>query len=1641
MPNPDGSVNFGNEWIDYDRNYLVIKVAEDGMYRITPEQIAAAGPLGSGDWVLHHNGQVVPVEASAGGLVFYGERNRGEMDRHLFPDPEAEQLNDRYSMHTDTSAYYLSRGGEGISYVAGTVGGQLTDRTEVLRTSEQVFGAHMSKNFFRSAGSSIYYSHYDVAEGFGNRETNDLLSRDGSRDNAFSLPLPGALNATASLEVRFGTAFDGHIVEIRADGNVLKAVTQSSWSVQQHQVGFTPAGDLTEINIAGTRGDRDKPNLAWVRAIYPASTVWDEEMDSFIIPASPTATRLVLTNLGAAAGANGEIRSYAPATGQVVTANINSQGEATLEFPASGEDLSWHLVTGTDYLSVPAASGLRFSATLPTNVNTNYLILTSRRLNGQAVAALADYRRSVAGGSHIVHVVDVEDLYEEYGYGLGRHPMAIRNYLSAARIVAPKLQYLFLIGKGREYQDIRTPEQLVQANATFFVPSFGFPASDNLLVAELGSVVPQLSVGRLAAINRGEVELYLKKLRDVEAQINQGDQTIADREWMKQIMHLGGGVSPGEQSSIRTRLQRMEDSIRISEMGANVVSFYKSSSEPIEDSRQQAIFDRINAGTSIITFFGHSSSQTFDFSIDDPDNYFNFGKYPYMMSLGCYSGDAFTEARSISERFIFLRDKGAIAFAASKGVGYISALGDWGTILYESMGNVNYGEGVGDAMRTTIAEFAGTSNFTLGILLEQFALSGDPAYRMHPRPGTDLIVDASTISFEPEVVPAQDPTFTINLDLVNLGLKSDQDSVTLRFRQQLPSGEVVDLITHRIVAPAYRESFELALPNVGFSAVGQNRVLISIDPDNEIAEAPLPSAKSNNELESGGQAGIPLTIIANTARVAFPPQYGVIGGALEFVASTTNALAPDRDYIIQVASDRRFQNLLTNETISRSGGIIRYTPPFQPADSTTYYWRISPDSTFTEGAGFLWSESSFTWVADQPENEISWALQDPGQTIDGKFENILASPTEPGWGSARSITDIKIFNAPYQNNTMPRFEFDGQIFFSPFRWRIQTGIQVLVIDSTNSRRWYDNPGDGDFGTRPIAGNSWDFNTRNPAERAGLIQFLTEGIETGRYVFLYTVQRDFTDYYNDGWLSDSTDLGTTIFDVLEEEGALLPRRLTEVGSVPYVFAFQKGMGPISEVMAESLADTVTMEANILSNWPEGKWTSALAGPALSWKKVNLGLSPLNLTEHDSVRVRIMGLSPAGVGTEIMEQEFDFMASRELSLPLSSVSVEEFPFLWAEFNFFDEDGRTTPTVEYVYFDHEAPGDAAINPQVAYNVPDSIDQGQTLAIAAGFENISRIDMDSLLIELEVINNRNETTTYRQRRAPLPAGATDQFSFDIPTENFNGPHRFSVTLNPDQDQPEFVLFNNILTSQFKVGEDIIAPNLSVFFDGRRINDGDLVSGKPEIHVQLRDENRYLALNDTAAYFLELTAPDGSRERLSFSDSRIEFLPATTSENTAEIFFRPTLSVNGTYALEVKGQDRSSNSAGRIDFRQEFEVINEQMIANVLTYPNPFTTQTRFVYTLTGNEVPEVFRIQIMTVSGRVVRDIDLLAHEDLRIGTHQTDFAWDGTDEYGDQLANGVYLYRVITSDGSGTALDKYDTGTDQFFAREMGKVVILR
>ena len=77
------------------------------------------------------------------------------------------------------------------------------------------------------------------------------------------------------------------------------------------------------------------------------------------------------------------------------------------------------------------------------------------------------------------------------------------------------------------------------------------------------------------------------------------------------------------------------------------------------------------------------------------------------------------------------------------------------------------------------------------------------------------------------------------------------------------------------------------------------------------------------------------------------------------------------------------------------------------------------------------------------------------------------------------------------------------------------------------------------------------------------------------------------------------------------------------------------------------------------------------------------------------------------------------------------------------------------------------------------------------------------------------------------------------------------------------------------------------------------------------------------------------------------------------------------------------------------------------------------------------------------MVREITKEELGPLRIGRNITEFKWDGTDQYGQKLANGVYLYRVITN-LKGKSLDKYKTegdNTDQYFNKGYGKMYLMR
>jgi len=499
-------------------------------------------------------------------------------------------------------------------------------------------------------------------------------------------------------------------------------------------------------------------------------------------------------------------------------------------------------------------------------------------------------------------------------------------------------------------------------------------------------------------------------------------------------------------------------------------------------------------------------------------------------------------------------------------------------------------------------------------------------------------------------------------------------------------------------------------------------------------------------------------------------------------------------------------------------------------------------------------------------------------------------------------------------------------------------------------------------------------------------------------------------------------------------------------------------PIVEVGAPG-ATLIEIDQNITGKWYEGDFYSpplsiggvgtASIGPASSWSSLSYeydGPGDFDLSD-DEITLNVYGIRANGI------EDFLFTTGTDLTYDLSSVNAEFYPYLRLEALTRDLVNNTPPQMDYwrVYFDGvvELALDAASH---FVFESDTLNIGQDILVEVSVANIHpALSSDSILVNYEITNNENVTYVIDQLTvAPLAAGESQIVSNSIPSSSLQGSNLLVVNVNPGRAQPEKALFNNLMILEFFVRGDNVNPLLDVTFDGEHILNGDIVSAHPEINAKIYDESEFTPMNDTIVADIHLTYPDGAVEQIFFSYADVEFIPADASnlavENVAQILINKALPVDGIYELVINGRDIAGNESGDYSYRKSFEVINKAMISHMVNYPNPFSSNTQFVFTLTGSSVPEFFKIQILTVNGRVVKEIQQDEIGNLHVGKNVTDYRWDGKDRFGSQLANGVYFYRVVAKNNN-TQLDTYSSSErtaklDEIYGSDdLGKMYLMR
>ncbi len=1668
---------YNNSWINYGKTYYKFNVGSAGLYRVSQSVLASSGlsTIPAEQFQLWRNGEQVRIYTSVvsgplgsgGYFEFWGLANDGKVDNRLFLNPSF-QLSDQLSLQTDTSAYFLTvnssspnlRYSIAANNVAGTT---LTPESFFMNRVRVNYRNQINPGFARPVGPYVYSSSYDSGEGWS--------SADISPSTGITHTIPNLNLFTTGPAASFKIAASGNALNFRTirvnlfNTNIITA-TMNQFDIARVENNNIPLSvfqspDALTVNIQNGAGiATDRMVVSHFEVRYPSKWNFNAQNNfSFELPASVTGNYLVIDNFnyGSQAPALLDMNSGARYIGDIATA-----GKVKFVLPASVDTLRKFILTSIDGSATRSITGLItrnfINYSLPAN-QSGYMIISHSNLfnNGAGINYVEQYRAyraSAAGGSYNAKIYNIDELVDQFAYGIKKHPIAVKDFVQFAKnTFAPRPAFLFIIGKGLAYNDYRSNENVVGslAESLNLVPSFGYPASDNLLSSDYYKFVPEIPIGRLAAINGNEVAIYLDKMKQFEQAQVSTSQTVADKAWMKNIIHVIGGATTQESDLFKGYMDVYKDIIEDTFYGGKVETFAKSSTAAVQIALSQRIEDLFREGLSLVGYFGHSSANTLEFNLNSPELYQNQGKYPLFNVSGCTAGNIFiydplrpSGNLNLSEKYVLSPQRGSIGFLASTHLGIPPYLNNYNIQLYTAIGLNQYDRSIGEHIKRVVQDLApnpASLEFFTRMHVEQILLHGDPALKVNPHPKPDYIIEEPMVRINPSIISVADNSFTINVKMLNIG-KAIKDSIRVTVKRILPDNSIVSLYDKLIPAIRYMDSVNLIVPINPITDKGQNKIVVTLDVNNRVTE----TSESNNTVTKD------FFIFEDEIRPVYPYNFSIITqqGNL-FYGSTANPLTGLKSIVMEIDTTELFNSPFKKIVTTASlGGLIQFNPGVTYTDNTVYYWRVS---IVPVTGNIIWNNSSFLYLANGSK----------GFNQSHYYQHLKSTYSQMSLQPNRKFTFNTIpRNLNIKTGLFPYFDYDVINVNLDFQQVEQYGceynsLQFMVFDSSTLNAWdnYNNPSNtfGRFGSRRVCDQPvrkfFEFPFGTASYRKSAMDFL-DSIPAGHFVSLTNIGNINNTSFINQWIADQTILGpgNSIYHKLKSLG------FTQIDSFtrnrPFIFFFQKGVPSFVPRQKMGLnADEYLNENYALSTrYKNGTIWSPVFGPAKAWKELHWRGTDLEPAVPDSVSVEIHGVTQTG-NTVLLAT---VRPARDTSI--SFINPVIYPFIKLKMNNADNVLATAHQLSYWRLNADYVPEGAVAPNITFKMKDTVDVGEGIDFELAFKNISETAFDSLKVKF-VITNRNNVDSPliipRQKR--LLVGEVLTISYRIDTRSFPGNNRLYVEVNPDNDQPEQYHFNNFIYKNFYVRPDKVNPLLDVTFDGVHILNRDIVSAKPHIVIKLKDESRFLALNDTSLLKVQIRYPDpsgsgnGILRTYYFDQDTMKFTPATIGaggENSATIDLTPYLPGDDEeYELIVSGKDVSGNSAGELQYRVSFRVINKPMISNLLNYPNPFTSSTAFVFTVTGSQPPQNMRIQILTVTGKVVREITRDELGPIRVGRNITEFKWDGTDQYGSKLANGVYLYRVITN-LNGVSLEKYKVEgdkTDKFFNKGYGKMYLLR
>ena len=216
--------------------------------------------------------------------------------------------------------------------------------------------------------------------------------------------------------------------------------------------------------------------------------------------------------------------------------------------------------------------------------------------------------------------------------------------------------------------------------------------------------------------------------------------------------------------------------------------------------------------------------------------------------------------------------------------------------------------------------------------------------------------------------------------------------------------------------------------------------------------------------------------------------------------------------------------------------------------------------------------------------------------------------------------------------------------------------------------------------------------------------------------------------------------------------------------------------------------------------------------------------------------------------------------------------------------------------------------------------------------------------------------------------------------------------------------------------------PDIAIYFDNVNFTSSYLVNPNFTLIAKLSDQTGLNTTGTGIGHKLQAILNDDQTNAIDLSNSFVGDLNSGGKSGT--INYKFTNMTPGDYKITIKAWDVYNNLSTQDASFTVVSADNGIVLRDVVNYPNPFSSSTTFTFQHNISSAINA-KIKIYSIAGRLIKQIEAT---DLMDKFVKID--WDGRDEDGNQIANGVYLYKLIVESVDGLYKDNV-----------LGKLAVVR